>query len=177
MPLPTNASRSCASSAWTPAASSAVPAAWVYTTLSRAQTSCPARSCTTVSIPPSRLPSPAISTGTRLLRASIGSTSPASPRLSARAQRSFPSNPSRKRRSAASPCPATSTTARTSGSTASVPPRSCVRSQSMSMLPSQTRRTFRSPSRSPLTSTSSPVSLTAASTRLSATRSLQSTRT
>ena len=52
---------------------------------------------------------------------------------------------------AASPSPATSTTARTSGSTARRRARSCARSQSMSTWPSPTRKTCRSPLRSPWT--------------------------
>ena len=63
------ASASCATSAWTQRRSSAARDAWASITSRAAQTSCRARSSTTARIPPSRWQSPAISTGTRPLRA------------------------------------------------------------------------------------------------------------
>ncbi len=71
-------------------------------------------------------------------------------RPSASPQWSSAWSPSRKRRNAISPSPATSTIARTCGNTAKRPARSCVSLQSTSMLQSQTKRMCRRRSRSRL---------------------------
>ena len=162
---------SCAATALTLRLCSAAARVSACTTARRALPSALPRSSMTAPVPPSLWPRPMSSIGTRYSTALTGSTGRASPRLSAAICPKPALRPARPQRRKASPSPATSTTARSSGRAsrqASAWQSCCPTSTSAS----RTKRTQRTCSASrPRTPTSTAASSTMRATSVSRARS------